>query len=272
MAAFATKFGLNEIVLASTGNAGSSMSGVGAAAGLKVKLYLPKTAPTAKLVQALQYGAELVKVNGTYDEAYELSMEWCRKEGGLSRNTAHNPMTIEGKKTVALEIFRQMGHRVPDHVFVPVGDGVIIGGVYKGFRDLVDLGLAEKVPTVHGVQAEGSCALSRAVENRGFTPPVPSDTLADSISVDVPKGGYYALKQILKYGGRAFTVSDREIIDAQKDLSTWTGLFVEPAAAASYAGYLKVRESIPREESVVLLVTGSGLKDIETATKGVIMP
>lgn len=268
VAAFARKYHHKEIVLASTGNAGSSMSGIGAAAGLKVRLYLPKSAPPAKLVQALQYGAELIRVDETYDEAFARSMKWHRETGSLSRNTAHNPMTIEGKKTAALEIFLQLGKRMPDHVFVPVGDGVIISGVYKGFRDLVVLGLADRVPTIHGVQAEGSSALARAVAKRKFTPPMPSKTLADSISVDVPAGGYYALKQILNYGGRVFTVSDREILAAQGDLSSWTGLFVEPAAAASYAGFLKVEETISPKESVVLLATGSGLKDIESAAEG----
>lgn len=272
VAAFARKFGLNEIVLASTGNAGSSMSGVAAAAGLKVRLYLPATAPPAKMVQALQYGADLVKVEGTYDDAYDLSMAWCRDKGGLSRNTAHNPMTIEGKKTVALEMFHQLGRRVPDHVFIPVGDGVIISGVYKGFRDLVTLGLAPKVPVLHGIQAEGSSALTRALENRGFTPAQPSKTLADSISVDVPRGGYYALKQLMDWGGKMITVTDQAIVDAQKELSTLSGLFVEPAAAASYAGFLKEKESLSADESVVLLVTGSGLKDIETAKRGVALP
>lgn len=272
VAAFAKKFDQNEIVLASTGNAGSSMSGVGAAAGLKVRLYLPATAPPAKLVQALHYGSNVIKVDGTYDDAYDLSMEWCLTKGGLSRNTAHNPMTIEGKKTVSLEIFQQMGAKVPDHIFVPVGDGVILSGVYKGFKDLKKLGLTDRIPTIHGVQAEGSSALTRAVEEGKFTEVVPSNTLADSISVDVPRGGYYALKQILEFGGKMHRVNDEEIVTAQKDLSSWTGLFVEPAAAASYAGYLAVKGAIPADESVVLLVTGSGLKDIATATKGVVMP
>jgi threonine synthase len=224
------------------------------------------------MVQALQYGADLVKVDGTYDDAYDLSMAWCREKGGLSRNTAHNPMTIEGKKTVALEMYHQLGNRVPDHVFIPVGDGVIISGVYKGFRDLVTLGLAPKVPVLHGVQAEGSSALTRALENRGFTPAQPSRTLADSISVDVPRGGYYALKQLMDWGGKMITVTDQAIVDAQKELSTLSGLFVEPAAAASYAGFIKEKESLSPDESVVLLVTGSGLKDIETAKRGVAMP
>ncbi len=272
VAAFARKFGLEEIVLASTGNAGSSMSGVAAAAGLKVRLYLPATAPPAKMVQALQYGADLVKVEGTYDDAYDLAMAWCREKGGLSRNTAHNPMTSEGKKTVALELYHQMGRQVPDHVFIPVGDGVIISGVYKGFRDLAALGLAAKVPVIHGIQAEGSSALTRALENRGFTPAQPSRTLADSISVDVPRGGYYALKQLMDWGGKMVTVTDQAIVKAQKELSSLSGLFVEPAAAASYAGFLQQKDTISADQSVVLLVTGSGLKDIETAKRGVALP
>ena len=145
VSAFAAKFGMREIVLASTGNAGSSMAGVGAAAGQQVTLFLPKAAPKAKLIQALQYGAKVFRVDGTYDDAYELSLAYTAKFGGLSRNTAYNPMTIEGKKTVSLEVFRQLG-QIPDHLFVSVGDGCILSGVYKGFRDLRQLGMTIACP------------------------------------------------------------------------------------------------------------------------------
>lgn len=271
VAAFAAKFHRNEIVLASTGNAGSSMSGVGASAGLRVRLYLPETAPPAKRIQALQYGAELIEVSGTYDQAYDLSLEWCRKEGGLSRNTAHNPLTIEGKKTVSIEIFRQLGDSLPDHLFVPVGDGVIISGVYKGFRDLAELGVTDRIPQIYCVQAEGSMAVSRALRNGGeFTLPVRSTTRADSIAVDIPRGGRYAVRQIMQNAGRAVVTTDSEIAHAQRDLASFSGLFLEPAAATAYAGYLKIREEISPEESVVILATGSGLKDIEFAKRGVL--
>ena len=154
VAAYARERHIADIVVASTGNAASSMAGVGAAAGLNVTIFVPQTAPRAKLVQSLQYGARVITVAGNYDRAYELSLEYSRRYGGLSRNTAYNPLTIEGKKTAALEICKQLG-RAPDFVFVPVGDGVILSGVYKGFRDLVQLGVISRVPVVYAVQAEG---------------------------------------------------------------------------------------------------------------------
>ena len=141
------------------------MAGVGAAAGQKVTLFLPKAAPKAKLIQALQYGARVFRVDGSYDDAYDLSLAYTARFGGLSRNTAYNPMTIEGKKTVSLEVFRQLG-KVPDYVFVSVGDGCILSGVYKGFRDLCRLGLADRMPVVYAVQAEGSGGIGPGIRDR----------------------------------------------------------------------------------------------------------
>ena len=269
VSAYARREGVDRIVVASTGNAGSSMAGVGAAAGIAVRLYLPASAPPAKMVQAEQYGAELIRVRGTYDVAYDESLDYTARHGGLSRNTAYNPLTIEGKKTVSLEIFKQLGSLVPDYVFVPTGDGVIVSGVYKGFEDLVTLGPAERMPTVVAVQAEGSSSIARALATGSFGVPVPSDTLADSISVDVPRGGLFALGRLQRHGGRVVVVSDREILTAQRELASRCGLFAEPAAAASYAGLLRIADEVPRESTVVLLITGSGLKDIDSAKRGV---
>ena len=271
VAAFALKFGIKNIVLASTGNAGSSMAGIGAAAGLNVLLFLPKDTPPAKLVQALQYGAEVRCVNGNYDAAYDLSMKYVAERGGLSRNTAYNPLTIEGKKTVALEVVRQL-KRAPDYMFVPAGDGVIAGGVYKGFKDLRTLGIITKMPTIFVVQAEGSCAIARAVEVGGFRQPKVSQTVADSISVDIPRNGYHTLKQIRESNSACTVVSDRSILDAQLDLSRSAGVFVEPAAAAAFAGFCKEKEHLPADATIVILLTGHGLKDITSASKRIAIP
>ena len=270
VSAFARKYGFMDIALASTGNAASSMAGVGAAAGQRVTVFLPKTVPRAKIVQTLQYGARVYKVEGNYDLAYEFSLEYSRRKGGLNRNTAYNPLTIEGKKTVSLELYRQLS-KPPEVVFVPTGDGCILSGVYKGFKDLLALGLIETMPRVYVVQAENSAAIARAFHTGRFER-IPAETLADSISVDVPKSGLHALKQLKKYQGRVVTVSDQEIIKAQADLSSCSGLFAEPAAAASFAGFLKVRAELDREAQIVLLITGSGLKDIDSALKGVSVP
>lgn len=271
VAAFAKKYGIEEIVLASTGNAGSSMAGIGAAAGLKVTLYLPHSAPEAKLVQAKLYGADVKQILGNYDLAYDLSLEHIRSIGGMSRNTAYNPMTIEGKKTAALEIYKQL-KRVPDYIFVPVGDGVILSGIYKGFCDLKTLGLTSHIPTIYAVQAEGSNAIHRALKRGKFDKPISSKTLADSIAVDVPRGGYYALQQLQQNNGFTVTVTDTQILQAQKSLASQTGLFAEPAAATSYAGFQKVKSMLEKNAHIVLLITGNGLKDIDSARKGLDIP
>ena len=267
IAAFALKHGIKNVVVASTGNAASSMAGVGAAAGIKVTIFMPKTAPRAKMVQSLQYGAEVIQVDGDYNRAYDLSLEYIKNKGGLNRNTAYNPLTIEGKKTVAIEIYQQL-NKAPDFVFVPVGDGVILGGVYKGFRDLLKLGLIDKIPVIYAVQAEGSSAIYRAFKKGEFNQPKESMTIADSISVDVPRNGYYVLKLLKKYNGRCITVPDEDILKAQKELASSAGLFSEPAASASLAGFLKVKNEIKKDSTVVLLITGNGLKDIDAAMRG----
>jgi len=276
VAAFASKHGVSEIVLASTGNAASSMAAVGAAAGLRIKVFLPASAPLAKRIQVLQYGAELVSVDGTYDRAFDLSLQYSTRTGSLSRNTAYNPLTIEGKKTVSFEIVDDLiraGTGAPEHVFVPVGDGVILAGVYRGFENLLRLGRIRKIPTVWACQAQGSSAIARAVAsphsgNDAFGDPVPSNTIADSISVDVPRNGLHALAKLRTYGGEAVIVSDTEILAAQKKLSSSTGLFAEPSSSAAFAGWLKVRQAVPAGETCVLLITGSGLKDVKSAARG----
>lgn len=283
VAAFAKQHGLSEIALASTGNAASSMACVGAAAGLKITVFLPQKAPAAKRVQVLQYGAKLVEVDATYDVAFDRSLEYSVETGVLSRNTAYNPLTIEGKKTVSFEIARDIAksrdtttsggtssvssYAAPDHVFVAAGDGVILSGVYRGFEDLLKLGRIKRMPTVWACQAEGSSALARAFASGDFGDPVPSTTAADSISVDVPRNGAHALAKMKAHGGKAVVVSDGEIYAAQKNLASKAGLFAEPSASAAWAGFLKAASTINKLDSVVVMITGSGLKDIDGAMK-----
>jgi threonine synthase len=153
---------------------------------------------------------------------------------------------------------------------VPTGDGVIIGGVYKGFKDLLNLGLIDEMPIMYAVQAAGSCAICRALEGEGFSESYQSHTVADSIAVDVPRNGYYALKYLRACGGRGVLVEDGEILEAQQNLASSTGLFAEPAASAALAGFIKEKDNIPSSAKVVLLVTGNGLKDIDAAMQGVL--
>ena len=270
VAAFARKNGIDEVVVASTGNAGSSMAGVGAAAGLKVKLFLPKTAPPAKMIQSLQYGADLVLAEKNYDQAFALSLQYSKKFGGMNRNTAYNPMTIEGKKTVSIEIFNQLD-RVPDHVFVSVGDGVILSGLYKGFRDLLQLKQIPRMPEIHAIQASGSSAIFRAMSSGEFQEQS-AETVADSISVNTPSNGYLALKNLKSYRGHCITLTDEEILSAQKELSSSCGLFSEPAAAAAYAGFIKQKQYLDSNSTCVVLLTGNGLKDINSASKNIVTP
>ncbi|MHB0854288.1 MAG: threonine synthase [Rectinema subterraneum] len=277
VAAFARKFGIKEIVLASTGNAASSMACIGAAAGIKIKVYVPKSAPIAKRVQILQYGAELIEVDGTYDLAFDQSLAYSNATGMLSRNTAYNPLTIEGKKTASFEIAMDLAagasgsalrYLAPDHVFVPTGDGVIIAGVIRGFEDLVRLGWIDKMPTIWAAQAEGSSAIARALATGRFEA-VPSNTIADSISVDIPRNGYFALDKLRRHKGRTVIVSDAEILEAQRYLSRASGLFAEPSSACAFAGFLKARAELDPNAQVVVMLTGSGLKDIKSAAKAV---
>ncbi len=270
VSAFAKKNGINNIVLASTGNAGSSMAGIGAAAGQEITIFLPETAPPAKIIQALQYGATVHKVAGNYDLAYDFSMDYSKRAGGMNRNTAYNPMTIEGKKTVSLEMFQQL-KKAPDYVFVSTGDGCILGGVYKGFEDLKKLGIINKVPVIYSVQAEGSDALYRAFNSGEFTN-IPTSTVADSICVDVPRNGFHALKKLKNNNGRIIKVSDDQIIEAQADLSSSTGLFTEPAGSTAWAGFKKVADKLEKDAVVVIMATGNGLKDTASAVTGINMP
>ena len=178
------------IVAASTGNAASALAAVCAAAGKRALIFVPENAPKAKLVQMILYGATVVPVRGTYDDAFRLSLEYTAKRGGLNRNTAYHPLTIEGKKTVAYEIAEQMNWKVPDVVMVGVGDGNIIAGIYKGFYDLQQLGWIQRIPRLIGVQAEGSSALVHAWQNgikAEEMQPMPAETIADSISAGVPR-------------------------------------------------------------------------------------
>ncbi|HOV94648.1 MAG TPA: pyridoxal-phosphate dependent enzyme [Spirochaetales bacterium] len=262
VAAFARKFGLDEVALASTGNAASSMACIGAASGLKVTVFLPKTAPIAKRIQVLQYGATLKEVDGTYDVAFDQSIAYSQETGVLSRNTAYNPLTIEGKKTSSFEIANEIG--CPDNIFVPTGDGVILAGVIKGFEDLLKLGRIEKLPRFWVAQAEGSSAIVRALRT-GVFEPRPSNTVADSISVDVPRNGSFVLAKLQRYDAQGVTASDAEILAAQRMLSSQSGLFAEPSSACAFACFLKVRDRIPHDESIVVMLTGSGLKDIKGA-------
>lgn len=266
VAAEALRLGERRIVAASTGNAASALAAVCAAAGLEALIFVPETAPKAKLVQMLLFGATVVTVKGSYDDAFRLSLEYTTARGGLNRNTAYHPLTIEGKKTVSLEIFDQLGGQAPDAVVVPVGDGVILGGVHKGFLDLLRLGLIDRVPRLIAVQAERSDAIHRYFAAGAYADAADPVTVADSISVRCPSNAHGAVRALRESAGLSVTVSDAAILDAQARLARTTGIFAEPAAAAALAGLERIQQgldALPSSARVVLLATGHGLKDIE---------
>ena len=271
--AYAREHEINTIIAASTGNAGSSLAGIGASQGQQIIILVPETAPRAKLVQIAMYGATIIPVGGSYDDAFDLSVKATEKYGYYNRNTAYNPLTIEGKKTAAFELYAQLGKQVPERIFVPVGDGCIIAGIYKGWEDLLQLGIIYTMPQIIAVQAEGSANLVNNLDNAEFTANEP-DTIADSISVKVPRNFYMARDYIKKYDGGMAIVSDTKIQEAAANLAKESGIFSEPAAASAYAGYCQYRQSNKIDENSrnVVMLTGSGLKDIAALKDTISIP
>jgi threonine synthase len=278
----AVEIGAEVVVTASTGNAGAALAGMAAAAGVQAVILAPKSAPQAKIAQLLIFGAHVYLVDGSYDQAFDLSVEAAAEFGWYCRNTGYNPFTAEGKKTAAFEICEQFTRaqdtvaaqagiwKAPEAVFVSVGDGNIISGLHKGFKDLIALGWIERVPRLFGVQAEGSAAIYRAfASGSGEISAVQADTLADSIAVDLPRDGHRALRAAVKTSGAYITVSDAEILSAMRDLGQKAAVFAEPAGAAAYAGARKAIAAgeVDENEGLLVLNTGSGLKDIPAAMK-----
>ena len=260
---------INEdtIVTASTGNAASSLAAVCASAEKKAIIYVPESAPKAKLLQMYIYGADVRKVKGTYDDAFKLSLEYTEKNKGLNRNTAYHPLTIEGKKSAGLEIFIQNGFKLPDAILIPVGDGVIISGIYKAFYDLKETGIINKLPRLVCVQAENSDAVHNYIQTGKYRNALNPNTVADSISVSAPSNAYMAAKSVKESGGFSVTVTDDEIMTAQKELAASTGIFAEPSCSSVLAALKKSKDKFDKKEQIVLLITGSGLKDIDSALK-----
>ena len=259
----ANRINEDTIVAASTGNAASSLAAVCAAADKKAIIFVPESAPKAKLLQMYIYGADVRKVKGTYDDAFRLSLEYTEKNKGLNRNTAYHPLTIEGKKSAGLEIFIQNGFKVPDAILVPVGDGVIISGIYKAFYDLKEAGITEKLPKLVCVQAESSNAIHNFIQTGVYKNAVNPVTVADSISVSAPSNAFMAVKAVKESNGFSVTVSDDEIMVAQRELAMSAGIFAEPSCSTVLAALKKSKETLNKNEQIVLLITGSGLKDIE---------
>ncbi|NNK39017.1 MAG: threonine synthase [Xanthomonadales bacterium] len=268
------------VATASTGNAGSSMACLAAAMGLDAVVFVPRSAPAAKLAQLRAYGARVLAVRGNYDAAFDLCLAATSAFGWYNRSTGFNPFSREGKKTCAFEIWEDLGREVPDRVIVPTGDGNIISGIWKGWRELQAVGLIDRLPKIDCVQSERSAAVCRTVRRlrasaqtvgdvcRVQVEQVEASTAADSICVDRPRDGLAAVRAVMESGGAAVTVEENEIATAAFEMARLAGVFPEPAAAVPWAAVKRMADAgeLDREETVVCLVTGSGLKDVAVAS------
>ncbi len=265
----AKEAGKDIIACSSTGNAASSLAGNAAAAGMKTYIFVPSRAPKGKVAQLLTFGATVVSVQGNYEETFELSSKAIDRWGWYNRNAAVNPYLSEGKKTVSLEICEQLQWKAPDYIAVAVGDGCTIGGVWKGLKDLYAIGFIDKLPRLISCQAEGCCPLNRAIQEKAPWHPMEENTLADSIAVGVPRNADKALTAIRESDGIVVNVSDQEIMAAQQLLGRTCGVFGEPAGVTGAAGVKKLCEQgvIGKDDTVVSVVTGNGLKDVANAIK-----
>ena len=265
----AAEAGYTKIACSSTGNAASSLAGNAAAAGLETYIFVPGRAPVGKVAQLLIFGAHVYSVQGTYEDTFTLSAAAIDKFGWYNRNAAINPYLMEGKKTVSLEICEQLGWQAPDYVALSVGDGCTIAGVWKGFCDLYDAGLIDRLPRLISVQAENTCPINRAVETGEPWQPMEENTLADSISVGVPRNADKAIAAIRASHGITVEVSDEEILEAMRRTGRACGVFGEPAGVTGTAGLIKLcaQGKLPADATVVSIVTGNGLKDTANGIK-----
>jgi threonine synthase len=266
--------GAEIITTASTGNAAAALSGLCAAMNQKNMIFVPDSAPQAKIAQLLTFGSTVMLVKGTYDQAFDLCLNAANEYGWYNRSSGYNPYMTEGKKTAAFEICEQLNWGIPDRIFVSVGDGSIIAGIYKGLKDLKAMGWIEQIPKLIGVQAEGSSFLYQAWKNNEDVltkSPIQPETIADSISAGLPRDRVKAMAAVRESEGEFISVSDTEILAAMIELARSTGVFSEPAGAAATAGLVKAisEDRCRSDETVVVINTGNGLKDIPTAMTAV---
>ena len=257
------------IACASTGNAASSLAGMAAGLCIPAYIFVPKRAPEPKLAQLKIFGATVFRVDGTYDEAFDLSQKACEHFGWYNRNCAINPYQVEGKKTAGLEIAEVFGDKIPDWVVVSVGDGCTIAGIWKGLKEMHALGFIPQLPRVLGVQATGAQPLKIAFDQNKDLVIQEVQTIADSICVGHPRNWRKALKAVREAKGEYIAVEDEEILDAMRQAARNAGVFGEPAASAALAGLIKARKTgvVGLRERAVVVITGSGLKDTQSALK-----
>ncbi|MEM1618653.1 MAG: threonine synthase [Desulfurococcaceae archaeon] len=267
-------FGYKHAVTASSGNAAASLAAYGARAGLTVYAFVPHFAAYGKIAQLLVYGAKVFKVEWTTAEDPTVKlMQLAYEKFGFYMSPSFgpfNPYQVEGAKTISMEIAEQLNYSVPSQVFVPVGAGSLLTGVYKGFRDLNEIGLVNEYPRLVAVQPEGNHPLVRAWFEKQDPLNIrpwekPPQTIATGLEDTYPWDGDAGLRALYDTNGYGVVVSDSEIVEAMKLLASLEGILAEPSGAAGLAGLIKaVNEGrVDRDETVVVLVTGHGLKDHE---------
>jgi threonine synthase len=249
---------------ASTGNVAASLAVGAAACGRKAVIFVPSATSDAKLRLMRIAGATVLQVREGYDAAFKLSREAAREFGWYDRNTGYNPLTTEAKKTVALEIWEQLGRAMPDVMVSPVGDGPTLSALAKGFRELVACGVTDRVPRIIGVQAEGCQPLVKAWQTGRPIERSEPDTLADGIAVEMPVSGPSVLRDVRESGGDFVTVSDNDLLNAINTMASHAGLLAEPAGAAGFAGLIAAVDDgkIDRNERVAVLMTGTLFKNL----------
>ena len=264
----ANEIGAKIVGCASTGNTSASLAAYAAKAGMKCIVFLPSGKVAAgKLAQAMFFGAKVISLDGNFDEALDVARKLSEERSMYLLNSI-NPYRPEGQKSVVFEIMDQLAYDVPDRIILPVGNAGNISAVHKGIMELKEIGWIDKVPMLTGIQAEGSMPITRAYEARklDFVPEEHPETIATAIRIGNPVSGRKALRAIYDTGGCSISVTDKEILEAQKLLGRKEGVGVEPASAASVAGAKKLREAgiIGKKERVVCICTGNAHKDPDT--------
>jgi len=264
--------GRTTITCSSTGNAASSLAGFAAEAGMKAFIFVPASAPEAKVAQLLVYGAKVFLVEGPYEDAFRVCQAGVEEFGWYNRNCAINPFLVEGKKTCGLEIGEQLAKSLPDVVTVALGDGCTTAGIWKGLVEMKTHGVIDRLPRILAVQAEGASPLARTFARGGERiDPVDASTLADSINVGAPRNGIKALRAVRASGGAIVTAKDEAILAWIPRLARATGVFAEPTGVAALAGLEAAIEKgvVRRGERVLHVATGNGLKDTRGAMRSV---
>jgi len=268
----AVELGAKSVICASTGNTSASLAAYAAKAGMRCTVLIPAgKIAYGKLAQAMIYGAKVLQVRGNFDQALDIVLKLAEKHRSIYLLNSINPFRVEGQKSLGFEICDQLDQEPPDRVIVPVGNAGNISAIWKGFTEFHKLGFIRKLPKMTGIQAAGSAPIVQAIKNNSekIIPVENPETLATAIRIGAPVSWKKAVNAIRNSDGTAETVTDQEILAAQKLLARVEGIFVEPASASSIAGLIKLVANgvIDRDERVVCVTTGHGLKDPDTAVQ-----